>query len=253
MAVSASHDLDLFFRNPIFATFSAENREKLRSSITVREFFAGEVIVRAGSKFAFVGVLTSGMIISQRGKAEEGTLRLLLPMDMVGRPDRTRSSYELRVIANAKMCLLPVSCCITFLNQNPAAAIPFLSSTVGMIGQGREWIWIAYHREAFQKVCLFLCYIIHTYRRADLLSEGGPWVIPFPITRSEIGSFLGLGLHTVSRQLNTLKDQGVISYMIGRSLTILDLGALCQLAGMSGPSPLTSSWSERNFMTMVEF
>ena len=50
------------------------------------------------------------------------------------------------------------------------------------------------------------------------------------MTREEIGSYLGLKLETVSRLLSRLQEEGLLQVQ-GRTVKLLDLAALRQLAG----------------------
>jgi len=51
------------------------------------------------------------------------------------------------------------------------------------------------------------------------------------MTRDQIANFLGLTLETVSRQLNALKKDGVISFAGRKQLTVVDLIALREATG----------------------
>jgi len=52
------------------------------------------------------------------------------------------------------------------------------------------------------------------------------------MTREEIGSYLGLKLETVSRLLSRFQTEGLLQVR-GRSVKLLDIQALRQLAGQS--------------------
>lgn len=223
------------------------------STTVARDFQAGQMIVHTGADLDFVGILTSGMILAEGQAKTTGPIRLLLPMDMVGRPDRSISSCDLRVVADARICALPFSFIKSYIQRNPEVLIPYLSRTLRLIGNGRQWIWIAYHHDALQKICLFLATIIHTYRRAGLLPAEPPWAIPFPLTRAEIGTFLGMGLFTVSRHLNALKDDGIISFSIGKDLTVVDHIALYRLAQIHGEDLIRLGVPDINFNDLLGF
>jgi len=51
------------------------------------------------------------------------------------------------------------------------------------------------------------------------------------MTRDQIANFLGLTLETVSRQLNAMKKDGIISFNGRKQLNIVDLIALRQATG----------------------
>lgn len=253
MLFETSHDLETFFETPLFSNCSSGERDILRSQIIIKEYRAGEVIVQEGADFPFLGVLTAGMVLAEQRFGRRGPRSLFLPMDMIGRPDKRKSDYDLRVVSESKICFLPLEAVKSYIERNPGSVVPFLSKTLSLVGNAREWIWIAYHREAFQRVCLFLCWITHTYRRAGLCPNDPPWKIPFSLTRAEIGVFLGMGLFTVSRHLNLLKEEGVISFAIGKSITILDPVGLYRLAQVKEEAVTNPALNALSFNDLLEF
>jgi CRP/FNR family transcriptional regulator, anaerobic regulatory protein len=79
---------------------------------------------------------------------------------------------------------------------------------------------------AGERVAVFLCDLSRRYRaRGFSMCE-----LVLRMTRQEIGSYLGLKLETVSRQLARFQREGLIR-MEGRTVKLLDLVALSQLAG----------------------
>lgn len=233
MLNSLAHEKALFFESPLFFGCTDQEIEKLKIDIQHYEFAVQDVLVREGEDLDVFGILTSGIVMAERKSTGGGPIRLILPMEMVGRPDRCRSAYDLRVVSKARICGLPRSSITAFLDRNPSALIPFLSYVLHMIGTGREWIWLAYQRDADQKVALCLAFILHSFRRASLVPEGSVPIIPLPITRSEMGDLLGLGMFTVSRHLNALREDGIIEFPGQRHVAILKPEALYSLAGLT--------------------
>lgn len=253
MLTVTAHDLEIFFRNPLFSICSQEERAVLQSRMKVLEYRSGDVIVREGGDLPFLGVLSAGMVLAERRHGRVGPRNLLLPMDMVGRPDRTHSSYDLRVVSDSRVCSLAPEDVKSHMGRNQGSVVLFLSKTLGLVGSAREWIWIAYHTEAFERVCLFLCCMIHTYKRAGLFPNAPPWKIQLSLTRAEIGAFLGLGLFTVSRHLSSLKENGIISFFAGRSITILDPVSLYRLARVNEEALTSPDFRNQSFNDLLEF
>lgn len=191
------------------------------------------MLAREGEDIPFLGVLTSGMIMAERGSEAPGPIRLLMPKEMIGRPDRMRSSYDLRVLMPSRICALPFASAKEYLDKKPEALIPFLSRSLQLIGTGREWIWLAYHHDAREKVAMFLAFILYTYLDAGLIPRDTPFIIPLPVTRSEIGTLLGLGLFTVSRHLNAFREERILDFSGGKTVTILKPDELFEIAGLT--------------------
>jgi CRP/FNR family transcriptional regulator len=74
-------------------------------------------------------------------------------------------------------------------------------------------------------VASFLLGLAEAYRQRGAL----PAELPMPMTRSDIGDFLGLTLETVSRSFAAFKRQKLIAEPGQHRLRILDMGALLSL------------------------
>jgi len=57
-----------------------------------------------------------------------------------------------------------------------------------------------------------------------------PTVIDLPMTRADIGDFLGLTIETVSRTFTKLRQLGIIDLAQSARVRVLDIGALEGLA-----------------------
>ena len=55
--------------------------------------------------------------------------------------------------------------------------------------------------------------------------------VELPLTREEIADFLGLTLETVSRQMNALKNEGVIGFVDRRHFRVSDATMLKMATG----------------------
>lgn len=80
-------------------------------------------------------------------------------------------------------------------------------------------------RSAEARVASFLLGLAEAYRQRGAL----PAELPMPMTRSDIGDFLGLTLETVSRSFAAFKRQKLIAEPGQHRLRILDMGALLSL------------------------
>ncbi|MGN6142451.1 MAG: helix-turn-helix domain-containing protein, partial [Mesorhizobium sp.] len=98
------------------------------------------------------------------------------------------------------------------------------------LDEARGWMMTVGRKTAAEKVASFMLLIA---RNIDptLDGEGAPAAaFDLPLTRADIGDFLGLTIETVSRQLTRLGRDGLISVK-GRRVELLDMGRLADLAG----------------------
>ena len=84
-------------------------------------------------------------------------------------------------------------------------------------------------KTAREKIATFLSMLV---RRTNLHGFGADTVeLSLPLSRDEIGNYLGLTLETVSRQLNALKNEGLIRFIDRRRFEVLDPQALLEATG----------------------
>lgn len=84
-------------------------------------------------------------------------------------------------------------------------------------------------RDARQKVAGFLFRIGQRQAPAALRTT-----MDLPLSRSEMGNYLGLTVETVSRQLSRLKQEGLITIERKTVVTIEDMGRLAAAADING-------------------
>lgn len=87
----------------------------------------------------------------------------------------------------------------------------------------REALFTLEHRKAEERLAAFLLWL------ADSQLSGDGGLIHLPMSRSDIGSYLGLAFETVSRRLALFQDKGWIS-LRRRRIRIIDANGLRQLA-----------------------
>ena len=71
------------------------------------------------------------------------------------------------------------------------------------------------------------CFLYNLYRRL-LTRSNDTNTVRLPMTREEIGNYLGLSLETVSRRMSSLQDDGIIK-VNNRLIALLDIDALQKL------------------------
>jgi len=95
------------------------------------------------------------------------------------------------------------------------------------IAQGGRMLLMIGKLNAEQRVA---CFLEHIYFRLHQLG-GETNVIHLPMSREDIGNYLGLTLETVSRRLGALQNQGILR-LEKRDVHILDMGKLKELCAI---------------------
>lgn len=135
-----------------------------------------------------------------------------------------RHACEAVALQPARLCALPFEDVATV-----AASLPQLQHqllrVLGEAGDAdRAHIAVMARRQAVERIALFLRSLARRYAR---VVEGDGFRLP--MSREDIGSYLGLALETVSRGFSRLHEDRVID-VYGRRVRILDPAALEALA-----------------------
>ncbi len=86
-------------------------------------------------------------------------------------------------------------------------------------------------KTAREKIASLLSIISRRDASLKLNATTGPIVFDLPLTREAMADYLGLTLETVSRQISSLKRDGVIELAGKRHVTIPDFDRLLEEAG----------------------
>ena len=87
--------------------------------------------------------------------------------------------------------------------------------------RAQEHLLVVGRQNSLEKVSIFLAEILER--------QGGGDVIDLPMSRTDIGDYLGLTIETVSRSISKLRDMGIIRLRSTRSVEVLRLEKLYQI------------------------
>ena len=148
--------------------------------------------------------------------------------DFVGRLHQDESPVRVEACSDVEICSITRNALRKMLEENPALEARLLHQALREVDQSREWMLALGRKTAREKVASFLMMMV---RQLDPLAGGVAMAFDLPLTRAEIGDFLGLTIGTVSRELTRLRRVRVIQISSHRHIDILNLEALRQCAG----------------------
>lgn len=149
--------------------------------------------------------------------------------DFVGRLHQEESFVRVEACSDIEICSITRSALRKMLEENPALEAKLLHQALREVDQGREWMLALGRKTAHEKVASFLMMMV---RQIDpFAGSDGVTAFDLPLSRAEIGDFLGLTIGTVSRELTRLRRAGVIQISSHRHIDILDIEALRQRVG----------------------
>jgi len=150
----------------------------------------------------------------------------LFPGDFLGLSQSDTYAYSAESITSAELCRFPRARLEDLVNRIPVLERRFLGVAVNELAVAQDQMLLLGRKTAMEKVASFL--LMLSKRARERGQAENP--IFMPMTRSDLGDYLGLTMETVSRAMSQLKADGVISQLPGSKLSLQDFDALRDLA-----------------------
>ncbi|WP_172123974.1 MULTISPECIES: Crp/Fnr family transcriptional regulator [unclassified Devosia] len=149
--------------------------------------------------------------------------------DFLGRLFGHENAVAAEAASTVELCVVPKRALEGLIAENPALEHRLMQQTLRELDEARDWMVTLGRKSAQEKLASFL-YLLATHSDpvADLKAGAR---FELPLTRADIGDFLGLTLETVSRQISKLRQLGVIEVTHNRQVEVPDLKRLQALCG----------------------
>jgi CRP/FNR family transcriptional regulator len=195
----------------------------------------GNSLYRPGDRLGRVYAVRSGALktLAVTPDGEEHVLGFHLPGELLGLDSLAsgRHCAEAVALTDSQVCEIPMQ---GLLNRGAAAPEmgARLLQVLGGCAQGsRVHVDLLLRRQADERVAIFLHDLLQRLRRPD-----SPPALTLPMSREDVGRYLGLALETVSRALTRLQEEGLIQ-VAGRTVRILDEPRLRGMASLADGEP----------------
>lgn len=205
---------------------SAALRAFKASGPTVK-YNAGETVVFEADEAASVYSLTSGLLRLSK-LLPDGRRQIagfLFPGDFLGITMEEEHAFTAEAVAPSTLCKFPRRHFDDFAAQNPTLERRLYAVAAHELAAARQQLVLLGRKTATERLASFLLMLAgrcHAKRDGD--------DIAFPMSRADIGDYLGLRIETVSREISSLKAARVIQLTGRQSFRIVDRGRLEQLA-----------------------
>ncbi|MEL6317783.1 MAG: Crp/Fnr family transcriptional regulator [Pseudomonadota bacterium] len=213
----------------ICAYCSPEDLKRLDAIKSYKVYAKGSTIVTAGERSPFVGSIVNGVVaLSQTlmdGRAQ--IVGLQFPSDFLGGAFRETAPCDAIAASEVLLCQFERAAFDALMRDLPTLRARLLDITITELDASRDWLTLLGQKTAREKLSSFLLMLL---RRANPTPDDAV-VVELPLTRAEIGRFLGLTIETVSRQLSSLRAAGLIQLEDHRRVMVLDAAALAAEAG----------------------
>jgi CRP/FNR family transcriptional regulator len=191
---------------------------------------AGEELVGESTEITTYANVMSGVVKLSK-MLEDGRQQLVglqFAPDFLGRLFGQEHQLTAEAASAVELCVIPRTTLERMVAGSPALERRLMQQTLRELDEAREWMVTLGRKTAQEKVASFLHLVaLH----ADPLVETDRQIVfELPLSRGDIGDFLGLTIETVSRQLTKLRQLGAIE-VSGRRITVPDVEELRALCG----------------------
>jgi len=146
--------------------------------------------------------------------------------DLVGYAAGPKYPFDAELLTPGQFCRIERVRLDTLLRRYPLMERRVLDLCLSELAATQEHLVTVARRSAEARVASFLLGLSEVHRRRGISQPD----LPMPMTRGDIGDFLGLTLETVSRTFTAFKRSGWIAEPGGQKLRILDMPTLQALA-----------------------
>lgn len=194
---------------------------------TLRGIEAKEHIFAEGDKKLHVYLVVTGAVCLYKvlPDGRRQVIDFALPGDLIGLGTGNIETFNAQATVPTRVRCLPVSMLQKMASQDPQLAFRLYDAVSRELSAMRDHLICVGQRSAIERVVSFLLAL----SERNEAKGRDPLTIELPMTRTDIGDFLGLTIETVSRTFSKLKSLGLIEIDQGTTIRLVDseqLGAL---------------------------
>ena len=199
--------------------------EKIVTNIVVK---AGAPIFDEGEAATHRYNLTSGCIRIYKllGDGRRQIIGFLFPGDFLGLAIEDEYAYGAEAVVESHLCRFPQRDLEDLISRYPALEKRLLGVTKHELAIAQEQMVLLGRKSAEEKVVTML---LTFSRRAQHRGQSENPVF-LPMTRADLGDYLGLTTETVSRTMTQLKTKGVIRLENDNHVRLMDMEKLDEMA-----------------------
>jgi CRP/FNR family transcriptional regulator len=212
----------------ICGAIAPEHLGRLDAIVSHKKLAPGETLFFEGDRSDSLYILTEGCVRLSKMLADgrRQITGFLFPSDFLGLALRERFAYSAEAVDAVAVCRYPKSKLESLLDEFPAMERRLLAVASNELAAAQDQMLLLGRKTALERVASFLLILM---RRMQL--KGRQNAVSLPMTRTDIGDYLGLTIETVSRSLSKLKRDRVVRFMTAQDLEIVDAKRLAALAG----------------------
>lgn len=194
----------------------------------------GEHVYRGGDPFTSVYAIRSGYVKTYRitDNGEEQVTGFYFPGEIFGMDGINKNQYACyaKTLDSTAICEIPFHRLQELTSELPSLQMHFFQLMSQEITSDQELITLLSKKNAKQRIATLILTISARNANRGLSNE----VLNLPMSRKEIGNYLGLTVETVSRTLTQLNQNQIIATN-NKEVHILDMEALRVEANLDSP------------------
>lgn len=188
----------------------------------------GDPLFDEGEPAKYVFSVTSGAVKVYKLLADgrRQMTGFLFPGDFLGLADEETYAYSAEAVTRSTLCRFPRRQLQVLLERYPRMERRLLTMASHELAAAQEQMLLLGRKTAREKIASFLLMLS---RRAELRGlEASP--VQVPMSRNDIGDYLGLTTETVSRTFTQLKQDGHIRLLAGGRVELVDRKGLSDIS-----------------------
>jgi CRP-like cAMP-binding protein len=186
----------------------------------VREFEAGQYLLREGDKPKYCSILLRGFAYRHKFVGDGGRqiVSIHIPGDLVDLQNvlLDEADHNIQTLTGASFAAIECEVVMDLAFRNPTIGKALWRESLIEASIFREWIANVGRRDARARTAHLLCELAVRREAAGL---GARETYELPMTQEQLGDALGLTAVHVNRTLKTLQDEGLINRS-KRSVTV---------------------------------
>ena len=213
------------------AAASTKSFEQALAGATLKRVEAKEFVFAEGDAASHVYRVETGAVALFKvlidGRRQ--IVGFAYPGDLVGLGAEGEHMMNAQAIKPTRLRCLPISGLHRSVAQDPTLYFQLYQAVARELASARDLMLTTGQRTATERVVSFLLAL----SRRNARTGRDPAMLELPMTRSDIGDFLGLTIETVSRVMTELRKKGVIALPTPYRVAVLKPAALRAMAGQT--------------------
>ncbi len=216
---------------PLFSSLNPETVHALTAQMEHKRYQRGEILVREGDRAEGFTVIRKGSAKAYRmtGDGREQILYIFPVNDYYGARfllTEEEVPYTVEALEECEVCILSTEQFRTLLLTQPEVAVEIIEAMANRMRVLESTMQSMGGRNAELRIANLLLEFRRPYGRV----VDGCTEITLPLSREGLANYLGLARETLSRKLNDLEEEGIITLVGSRVVRIEDLGRLLALS-----------------------